>query len=169
VQVIFRAEQHEFAAAILGPGFLVVAGVHGPVLAVADGADAFGGNAAFDERLAQRQRAPFAQSTIVFLRAALVAVALDEQFDGRIGFQRGSDSFDVRQLALFDHRAVEIKMHRVRGERSAIREHALELLQSCQRAATSADLFAGPELAAFGQFAGFFAAGHAGAPLGQGR
>ena len=45
-------------------------------------------NAQFGQRLAHRQRAAFAERAVVFLRAALVAIALDEQLGARIGAQR---------------------------------------------------------------------------------
>ena len=72
-------QQDEIVAAVFRPRGFVVAGIGRLVLAVADGADAVGADAELGQRLAGGQRAAFAERAVVFLRAALVAVALDEQ------------------------------------------------------------------------------------------
>ena len=78
-------QQNEIVAAVFRPGGFVVAGVNRLVLAVADGADAHRVNAQLGQRLARGQRAAFAERAVVFLRAALVAIALDEQLRVRVG------------------------------------------------------------------------------------
>src|SRR5271165_3995381 len=80
----FWVQQYEVIPAVLGPGGLVVGGVHRLVLAIADGADARRIDAVLGQRLAGGQRAAFAKRPVVFLRAALIAVALDEQLQVRI-------------------------------------------------------------------------------------
>ena len=72
-------QQHEIVAAVFRPRGLVVAGVSRLVLAERLGKDAHRVHAQFGQRLARRQRAAFAERAVVFLRAALVAIALDEQ------------------------------------------------------------------------------------------
>src|ERR1039458_2969165 len=72
-------EQNEVPAAVFRPGRFVVGGIRRLVFAVTDGADAHGVNPGLGQCLAQRQRAAFTERTVVFLRAALVAISLDEQ------------------------------------------------------------------------------------------
>jgi hypothetical protein len=79
-------QQHKVVAAVFRPRGFVVAGVHRLVLAVADGADARRVNAILGQRLARGQRAAFAERAVVFLRAAFVAIALDEQLRVRSDF-----------------------------------------------------------------------------------
>src|SRR6266581_4118842 len=72
-----RAQQDEIAAAVLSPGCLVVARIHGLVLAVANGVNAGRIDSKADQFFAQRQRAPFTKRPVIFFRAALVTIALD--------------------------------------------------------------------------------------------
>ena len=67
------------------PGGFVVARVHRPVFAVADGVHTARVDAQADEFLAHGQRAALAQGAVVFLGAALVAVAFDADGRRRVG------------------------------------------------------------------------------------
>src|SRR5208283_3976749 len=80
-------EQDKFAAAVFRPGGLVMARVNRFVFAVADGPDARGVHADLGQRLAQRQRAAFAERAVVFLRATLVTMTFDEQLGACIPAQ----------------------------------------------------------------------------------
>src|SRR5258708_39822597 len=75
------------AAAVLLPAGLVMLHAHGLFLAEADGADAVGGNAERNEVLLDGAGAAVTETKIVFGGAALVAVALDVHFDGRMSFE----------------------------------------------------------------------------------
>src|ERR1017187_4688921 len=91
----FRMEQDEIAATVFRPGGFVVAGVGGLVFAVADGADARRVNARLRERLAEGERAAFAERAIVFFRAAFVAVAFDQQVVAGVRRERRSDGGNI--------------------------------------------------------------------------
>jgi hypothetical protein len=109
------------------PGRFVVAGVNRLVLAVADGADAHRVNAQLGQRLAGGQRAAFAERAVVFLRAALVAIALDEQLRARVGTQRAGNGLQIRLLAVTNDRAVVGKMNCVGRQRSRVRNHVANI------------------------------------------
>jgi len=68
---------HELSAAVLRPGGLIAAGNSGVFLAVADGHNAVAGDADLGKVLADSLGAAFAEGQVVFLGAALVAVAGD--------------------------------------------------------------------------------------------
>jgi hypothetical protein len=105
--------------------------VNGLVLAVADGADAHRVNAQFGQRLAQRQRAAFAERAVVFLRAAFVAIAFDEQLRARVRAQRGGNGLKIRLLAVSYGGAVVGKMNRVRRPaRHGLRSSCLQISPS---------------------------------------
>ena len=80
-------EQNEVIPAVLGPSRIVMAGINGFVLAVADGANAVRADARLGQGFTGGQRATFAECSVVFICAALVAVAFDEQFVGGVGGQ----------------------------------------------------------------------------------
>ena len=97
-----------------------MARVHRLVLSVADRPNSPGINAQPGQRLAQSQRAAFAEGAVVFPGAALVAVALDEQSGSGIGVERPGHRGHIRLLALLNHGAVKFEMHGVGSEFLAI-------------------------------------------------
>src|SRR5216683_608718 len=75
------------AATVLLPARLVALGAEGLLLAEAGGIEAIGGDAQGHEILLDGVGAANAEAKVVFGGAALVAVAFDGCFDGRVGFQ----------------------------------------------------------------------------------
>ena len=104
-----------------------MASVHRLVLAVADGPNSRGIDPDLGQRLAQGQRAAFAERAVVFPGAALVAVAFNEQFGIGIGLQRPGDTGNVRLFSVQNHRAVKIEMHRVSRQLLAVNIHGGEV------------------------------------------
>src|SRR5690348_17757033 len=100
-------EQDEIVTPVPGPGAFVVGGIHRLVFAVADGANAVRADASLGQRFAGGQRAAFAERAIVFLRAAFVAIAFDEQLVTGIGAQSRGHSGNAVLLTAPDDRAVE--------------------------------------------------------------
>src|SRR5437660_10645159 len=68
----------EVRATVLSPAALGVLGADGPLLAVGDDGDAGGRQSLREQLVHGRPRAPLAQRQVVLVRAALVAVPLDE-------------------------------------------------------------------------------------------
>src|SRR5882762_10202273 len=68
----------EVRASVPGPAALGVLGADGPLLAVGDDGDAGGRQSLREQVVHGRSRAPLAQRQVVLIRAALVAVPLDE-------------------------------------------------------------------------------------------
>ena len=58
-------------------------------------------------------------STLVFLGAVVIGIALDHHLAGRIGVQPGAVVFDSRYLIGADERGVEIEKHRLHFGRGA--------------------------------------------------
>src|SRR6185503_20283629 len=79
-----RREHHEIIAAILFPRALIVSIGEWLVFTVAESVHAARLDAEADEFLAAGQRAAFAERAIVFLGAALVAIAFDADGDVRV-------------------------------------------------------------------------------------
>src|SRR5258707_8785153 len=75
------------AATVLLPARLVALGAEGLLLAEAGGIEAIGSNAQRHDILLDGVGAANAEAKVVFGGAALVAVAFDGCFDGRVGFQ----------------------------------------------------------------------------------
>src|SRR6266542_6823488 len=75
------------AAAILGPGVFRVIRIERELLAVAHGAEPFGGDAERYQISARRQRTPLAQGEVVLRGAALIAVAFDRHDPGAVLLQ----------------------------------------------------------------------------------
>src|SRR5215207_4613024 len=74
-------------AAVLRPARDVVAHRHRPLLAVGDRADAGGGDAPRSKIVAHHLGAAAAEREVVFARAALVGVALDQERVARVARQ----------------------------------------------------------------------------------
>src|SRR5687767_15068286 len=68
---------HKMAPPVPRHRLIRLPGIERELLAVADRANAIGGNAERDEECFHRQRAPLAQSEVVLRRAALIAMAFD--------------------------------------------------------------------------------------------
>ena len=80
------------------------------VFAVADGINPGRVDAQADEFLAHRQRAALAEGTVVFLGAALVAVAFDPHRLGRVGLQIIRHRRHLGLLGGLNDRAVEVEI-----------------------------------------------------------
>ena len=83
------AVERELGAAVLLPAGLGVVGAELLLLAVADNADAVGGDAGFDQRGLGGVGAILAQREVVLGGAAVVAVAADDDADVRVGDKVG--------------------------------------------------------------------------------
>ena len=83
------------------------------VLAVALGVNPGGVNAQPDEFFAHCQRPAFAEGTVIFFRAALVAVAFDSHRLARVGLQIIRHRRDFRPFRSLQRRAVKVEMNRV--------------------------------------------------------
>ena len=134
-------------------------------LAEAHGVDAVGRNAGGHEQFAQRLRAAFAERAVVFFRAALVAVAFDEQVGrGVLGFELRGDLRHFRGFAGFHVRAVILEVHRLRGELRAVLRTAINVARAgigddavrvhCADTIVAADAVAAGNGVATGQSAG---------------
>ncbi len=84
-------QQHKVVPPVLGPGGLVMAGINRFVLAVAEGANPRRIKPHFGQGLTRGQRAAFAERTVVFLGAALVAITLNGQLGAGIRVQGRGD------------------------------------------------------------------------------
>src|SRR5437867_4192803 len=74
-----RFDDDELAAAILGPGSFVMAGINWPVFTVGSGVDEIRIDSDANQRFANGHGATLAEGTVVFLRAALIAMAFNPQ------------------------------------------------------------------------------------------
>jgi hypothetical protein len=74
---------------VLLPALFVVLSAERFFLAVADGADAIGGNSFLHQRSLDRFRAAGSEGDIVFLGSAVVTMALDENLDARMLREEG--------------------------------------------------------------------------------
>ena len=86
-RLLGRRQDDEVVPAVFLPGGFIVARDCGLILAIADRIDPSGVDAQADKFFAHGQRPPLAKGTVVFLRAALVAVAFNFHRDDRVGLQ----------------------------------------------------------------------------------
>src|SRR6266704_4016184 len=122
LQALAARQNLELVAAILRPGVLVVALRDRPLLTVGHGLDPTPIDAVADEVLLRRRGAAVAERQVVFVRAALVAVAADADAQGRVGLEdrhllvqdRGVPAPDDRLVIVeVDHGGKE-RLHRLR-------------------------------------------------------
>ena len=97
------------------------------VLAITAGEDAHRVNVQLGQRLAGGQRAAFAERAVVFLRAALVAIALDQQLGAGVRLQRLGHHHQLGALGAWNDRAVKLEVNCVRRECRAVDTHAVEV------------------------------------------
>src|SRR5439155_9929346 len=82
------AAHDEMGPAVLLPRTVIVAGRERPLLAVRDDLEAAAVDPGRDQVVPRRLRAPLPERLVVLRRAALVAVSLDDDRDGRMVAQQ---------------------------------------------------------------------------------
>src|SRR5579871_1548188 len=93
---------NKMSTPVLLPARFVVLGAEGLLLAIADGLDVIGRNAILNQRIFGCVGAVVAQGQVVFGGAALVAVALDGDFDVRVLLQKVGVTLNCRLLIRAD-------------------------------------------------------------------
>src|SRR5208282_4969784 len=102
---------YEVVNPVLLPALFVILGAERLFFAETDGLDALCGDPALHERLPHRFRAAGAEGDVVFLRSAVVTMALDENLDTRMLREEGAIILDSWRLAGADSGFVVVEEH----------------------------------------------------------
>ena len=114
----------EFRAAVFGPSRIGARGIGGHFAAEAHGLNAVALDASIDQSLADGLRTALAEAAVVFLRAALVGEASEDEAVGTSGKGRG-DGLDFGGLSWLDAVAVEAEENRRELSFLDIRAHEI--------------------------------------------
>src|SRR3569833_983632 len=115
-----RREHHEIIAAILFPRAFIVSISKWLVFTVTESIHAIRSESGADEFLAASQGAAFTERTVIFLRAAFVAIAFHAHRGVRMALQVFSHGSDFGFIRTRNRRAVVEKVNRVFLQRIAV-------------------------------------------------
>lgn len=79
-----------------------------------------------NQGFADPQRPAFTQGAVVFLRAAFIAMTVDQHGEVGVGTEMGGDEFDFGELRFADVGDAEFEVDRVRSEDGAVQKETFE-------------------------------------------